>query len=76
MIMGTFAEVSIYSNDEKTAGNAIEEALNEMERMDRIMSNYKNDSELSKVNKRLQNRLFHAMQNSLMLLSSHNITVN
>lgn len=52
MIMGTFAEVSIYSNDEKTAGNAIEEALNEMERMDRIMSNYKNDSELSKVNKK------------------------
>ncbi|HHT9145641.1 MAG TPA: FAD:protein FMN transferase [Candidatus Wunengus sp. YC61] len=52
MIMGTVAEVSIYSNDEKTAGNAIEEALNEMERMDRIMSNYKNDSELSKVNKK------------------------
>src|SRR3989339_164818 len=52
MIMGTFAEVSIYSNDEKTAGKAIEEALNEMERMDRIMSNYKNDSELSKVNKK------------------------
>src|SRR3990167_9342747 len=52
MIMGTFAEVSIYSNDEKTAGMAIEESLDEMERMDRIMSNYKNDSELSKVNKK------------------------
>jgi len=52
MIMGTFAEVSLYSNNEKTAGNAIEEALNEMERMDRIMSNYKNDSELSQVNKK------------------------
>lgn len=52
MIMGTFAEVSIYSNNEKTAGNAIEGALDEMERMDRIMSNYKNDSELSKVNKK------------------------
>jgi thiamine biosynthesis lipoprotein ApbE len=52
MIMGTDAEVSIYSHDEKTAGNAIEGALDEMERMDRIMSNYKNDSELSKVNKK------------------------
>jgi len=52
MIMGTFAEVSIYSSDEKTAGKAIEGALDEMERMDRIMSNYKNDSELSKVNKK------------------------
>ena len=52
MMMGTFAEVSIYSHDEKTAGKAIEGALDEMERMDRIMSNYKNDSELSKVNKK------------------------
>ena len=52
MIMGTFAEVSIYSHDEETAGKAIEGALDEMERMDRIMSNYKNDSELSKVNKK------------------------
>lgn len=52
LIMGTFAEVSVYSSDEKTAGKAIEEALDEMERMDRIMSNYKNDSELSQLNKK------------------------
>lgn len=51
MIMGTFAEVSAYSYDEKTAGKAIEGALDEMERMDRIMSNYKNNSELSQLNK-------------------------
>ncbi|MBI5677785.1 MAG: FAD:protein FMN transferase, partial [Planctomycetes bacterium] len=52
MIMGTFAEVSIYSSDEKTAGRAIEGALDEMERMDRIMSNYKKESELSRLNKK------------------------
>ncbi len=52
MIMGTFAEVSVYSSDENTAGKAIEEALNEMERMDNIMSNYKNDSELSRLNRK------------------------
>ncbi|GJQ23241.1 hypothetical protein BIY37_10775 [Candidatus Brocadia sapporoensis] len=51
MIMGTFAEVSVYSKDEKTAGQGVEGALNEMERMDRIMSNYKKDSELSQLNK-------------------------
>lgn len=51
MIMGTFAEVSVYAKDEKTAGQAVEGALDEMERMDRIMSNYKQDSELSQVNK-------------------------
>lgn len=52
MIMGTFAEMSIYSNDEKTGGKAIDEALDEMERMDRIMSNYKKESALSLVNKK------------------------
>ncbi|HHT9108397.1 MAG TPA: FAD:protein FMN transferase [Candidatus Wunengus sp. YC63] len=52
MIMGTFAEVSIYSSDEKTAGKAIEESLDEMERIDRIMSNYKKESELSRLNKK------------------------
>lgn len=50
--MGTFAEVSVYSRDEKTAGKAIEEALDEMERMDRIMSNYKNNTELSQLNRK------------------------
>lgn len=50
-IMGTFAEISVYSDVEETAGRAIEEALDEMERMDRIMSNYKDDSQLSRLNK-------------------------
>ncbi|MCF6157978.1 MAG: FMN-binding protein [wastewater metagenome] len=52
MIMGTFAEVSVYSGDEETAGRAVDAALNEMERLDRIMSNYKEDSELSLINKK------------------------
>lgn len=51
MIMGTFAEISLYSHDEKKAGKAIDEALEEMERMDHIMSNYKSNSELSLINK-------------------------
>lgn len=55
MIMGTFAEVSVYARDEKAAGKAIDAALNEMERMDRIMSNYKSDSELSQLNKQAVN---------------------
>lgn len=50
MIMGTFAEVSIYSSVGKTADTAIENALDEMERMDGIMSNYKENSELSQLN--------------------------
>ncbi|MCF6149151.1 MAG: FMN-binding protein [Candidatus Kuenenia sp.] len=51
MIMGTFAEISTYSDDVKKAGEAIDAALDEMERMDAMLSNYKKDSELSRVNK-------------------------
>ena len=51
MIMGTFAEISTYSNEVKNAGAAIDAALNEMERMDSLLSNYKKDSELSRVNR-------------------------
>ena len=51
MIMGTFAEISVYSSDEKNTGKAIDAALDEIERMDSIMSNYKNKSELSILNK-------------------------
>ncbi len=48
--MGTFAEISLYFHDEKKAGKAAGEALDEIERMDHIMSNYKKTSELSFLN--------------------------
>jgi len=52
MIMGTFAEVSLYSDDLENAGKAINAALDEMERMDALLSNYKEDSQLSQLNKK------------------------
>ena len=51
LIMGTYAEVSLYAPNKEVAAEAIKAALGEMERLDRLMSNYKPDSELSKVNR-------------------------
>lgn len=51
LIMGTYAEVSLYAPNKEVSAEAIKAAFAEMERLDRLMSNYKPDSELSKVNR-------------------------
>jgi len=51
LIMGTYAEVSLYAPNKEVATEAIKAALGEMERLDKLMSNYKPDSELSRVNR-------------------------
>ncbi|MDR4508327.1 MAG: FAD:protein FMN transferase [Candidatus Brocadiaceae bacterium] len=50
LIMGTFAEITIYSSEEILVGTGIDKALDEMERIDSILSNYKKESKLSKLN--------------------------
>jgi thiamine biosynthesis lipoprotein len=51
MIMGTFCEVQIYDSDEARAQKAIAAALDEMQRVDRLLSNYAPASELSAINR-------------------------
>ncbi|HHT9119989.1 MAG TPA: FAD:protein FMN transferase [Candidatus Hypogeohydataceae bacterium YC41] len=51
LIMGTYAEVSLYAPNKEAASEAIKAAFGEMERLDRLMSNYKPESELSKINR-------------------------
>ena len=46
-IMGTFCEIQVYHPDAQLAGNAIAGALDEMQRVDRLLSNYDQASELS-----------------------------
>ena len=50
-IMGTFCEVQIYDSDSSRAEKAIAAALDEMQRVDRLLSNYSADSELSAINR-------------------------
>jgi len=47
IIMGTTVEISIYPSDEK----ALEEAFNEIKKVDNLMSIYKEDSEVSSLNR-------------------------
>ncbi|MEE9200968.1 MAG: FAD:protein FMN transferase [Candidatus Brocadiales bacterium] len=51
LVMGTFAEVSVFSGDPQTAALAVGEVFGEMDALDALMSNYKASSELSRLNR-------------------------
>jgi FAD:protein FMN transferase len=50
-IMGTVFEIVVYDSSSAHAAQAMEEALQEIVRLDGVMSNYKTDSELSRLNR-------------------------
>jgi thiamine biosynthesis lipoprotein len=50
-IMGTVFEIVVYDSSAVRANDAIEQALQEIVRLDAVMSNYKSDSELSDLNR-------------------------
>ena len=50
MIMGTFTHVVAVAEDSGTAKKCVRAALEEIHRVDNLMSDYKNDSEISRVN--------------------------
>ncbi len=51
IIMGTFARVVVVAKDNKTAQKCIEAAFAEIDNVDNLMSDYKNDSEIGIINK-------------------------
>ena len=51
MIMGTFAHIVAVAEDSGTAKKCVRAALEEIHRVDELMSDYKSDSEISRVNK-------------------------
>lgn len=59
-IMGTFCEVQIYHARASAAEAAMARALDEMQRVDRLLSNYDPDSELSRMNRDAATAPFHA----------------
>jgi thiamine biosynthesis lipoprotein len=50
LVMGSLAEIQVYHADGNLAGRAIGAALDEMQRVDRVLSNYQPGSELSRMN--------------------------
>jgi len=51
LIMGTVVEVIVIADNESVARKSIAEAFSAMERVDRLMSNFKEDSDISRINK-------------------------
>jgi len=51
MVMGTFARVVVIAKDTDTAGKCIESAFTQINKVDDLMSDYKSDSEISRVNR-------------------------
>ncbi|MEK6583371.1 MAG: FAD:protein FMN transferase [Nitrospirota bacterium] len=50
LLMGTIVEITVTASDEKKANEAITAAFNEIHRLENIMSTYKPESDISKVN--------------------------
>lgn len=50
-LMGTFVTISVYDGDRSRASSAIEHAFEAIEKVDRLMSTYKKDSEVSRLNR-------------------------
>jgi len=59
-LMGTFCEIQAHHKDARAAERAIEDALDEMQRVDRLLSNYDAASELSAMNRRAARGPFRA----------------
>jgi thiamine biosynthesis lipoprotein len=51
VVMGTFSRVVVIARSERTAKRCIEAAFDVQERIESLMSDYRDDSELSKVNR-------------------------
>jgi thiamine biosynthesis lipoprotein len=51
MIMGTFVHIVAVAEDSGTANKCVRAALEEIHKVDELMSDYKSDSEISRVNK-------------------------
>ena len=51
IIMGTFAHVVAVAKDTGTAKKCVQAALEEIRKVDKLMSDYKSDSEISRVNR-------------------------
>lgn len=51
LLMGTMVEVIVIFDNENVARKSIADAFSAMERVDRLMSNFKEDSDISRINK-------------------------
>jgi FAD:protein FMN transferase len=60
LLMGTLCEIEVYHHDAAAANRALGAALDEMQRVDRLLTNYDASSELSRMNREAPRGPFHA----------------
>ncbi len=72
MVMGTFARIVVIAKDSDTAGKCIESGFTQINKVDDLMSDYKSDSEISRVNRdgfkkavRLSQSTYEVLQRSI-----------
>ena len=68
MVMGTFARIVVIAKDSDTVGKCIESALTQISKVDELMSDYKSDSEISKVNRDGFSKAVGVSQSTYMVL--------
>ena len=68
LVMGTFARIVVIAEDSNTAKKCIETALAEIHKVDDLMSDYKSDSEISRVNKNDAKTAVHLSQSTYEVL--------
>lgn len=71
-VMGTVAWITIHGQSEHEAAGAAEEAIRELHRIEAMMSNWKKDSELSRLNREsngkpydISRELYHVLERSI-----------
>ena len=72
LIMGTFAHLKTIATDPKTAKTCVEDAFAELKKVDELMSDYKRESQISRVNRdafekavKVDESTFHVLQRSV-----------
>jgi len=68
MIMGTFAHIVAVANDTGTAKECVRAALEEIHKVDDLMSDYKSDSEISRANREAGERAVRLSESTYEVL--------
>jgi thiamine biosynthesis lipoprotein len=72
LVMGTFAHLKVIAKDKETAERCVEAAFAELKKVDELMSDYKSESQISRVNRdafkrtvKIDGSTFHVLQKSV-----------
>lgn len=68
LVMGTFAHLKTIAKDQETAKICVESAFAELQKVDDLMSNYKSDSETSRLNSDAAKRPIKVSASTFMVL--------